>query len=206
MTSGKGLIVTSLGITMAVAGQAVAADVSSYADEKTDYYVGVMGGIAGAHQDVQDPVDDPPYGEDPTITSLGVLAGARWHMGDYVAGGELDIAAALNGDFTDNSFQVNEEKGTAHARLLLGRELGPVTLFAAGGIAAARLRYQSGNTFENATFVGWTVGAGADVRVSDHVSVRAEFLHDDFGNHTFSDDYNGSWTENTVRAAAIFHF
>src|SRR5438309_4272606 len=73
----------------------------------------------------------------------------------------------------------------------LGFAAGPVLFYGTGGLAATNLNYQAlfTDTFatahENAGVEekrkGWIAGGGAEVRLSNHWSIKGEFLHADFG-------------------------
>jgi outer membrane immunogenic protein len=74
----------------------------------------------------------------------------------------------------------------------VGFVLGRVLLYATGGMAVTDLNYQeiftdtfataleTGGVKKNA--VGWTAGGGVEFHVAHHISVRGEYLFDDFGN------------------------
>lgn len=65
--------------------------------------------------------------------------------------------------------------------------LGGMRVFAAGGLAVGQVHaYDSlfGGS-GNGSLAGWTIGGGAEVMISPHWSVRAEYLHVDLGEHAF---------------------
>lgn len=73
----------------------------------------------------------------------------------------------------------------------LGVAAGPVLIYGTGGLAATKMNYQAvfTDTFAAAhenggvdqNRKGWIAGAGAEVRISHHWSIKGEFLHADFG-------------------------
>lgn len=68
---------------------------------------------------------------------------------------------------------------------------GPVFVYGTGGLAVTNVKYQAvfTDTFAtahenggaNGTQSGWAAGAGAEFRVSHHWSMKAEYLHANFG-------------------------
>jgi opacity protein-like surface antigen len=151
---------------------------------------------------------------DGTRGDVGLLAGIRLQQGDWFYGGEFDASLSygsnpdIDGGGCDGTFGFDwcDDQGSMHARAIVGRSFGKVDLFAAGGLAAAFLKYDGLNGTESPTLWGYSLGIGAEYHVNDRVSVRVEGLHDQFTDHTFSDGYNGAWRQNTVRAGAIFRF
>jgi outer membrane immunogenic protein len=73
----------------------------------------------------------------------------------------------------------------------LGVTHGPVLIYGTGGLAMTNLQYQTffSDTFATAkesavvksTQTGWAAGAGAELKVGHHWSVKGEYLYGDFG-------------------------
>ena len=56
------------------------------------------------------------------------------------------------------------------------------------------------------THVGWTVGAGAEFTLADHLSANVEYRYSDYGKQTYDSSNSVSLTDSTVRAGLNYHF
>jgi len=126
---------------------------------------------------------------------FGATVGANAQFDAFVLGAEGDLMwSGLNGSavcvgtpaFTCNANV--EWLGSLRARA--GVALDSVLLFATGGLAVAGGRGTvtppaTGitNAFSD-TYVGWTLGAGVEVAVTEAVSVKAEYGYYDLGSRT----------------------
>ena len=113
--------------------------------------------------------------------------------------GSMSMSASKTGSATypccaPTAFTVTQTVSTDWlftGRGRLGFAAGNFLLYGTGGLAATNLNYQAlfTDTFatahENAGVEekrkGWIAGAGVEVRVSHHWSIKGEFLHADFG-------------------------
>lgn len=190
---------------VAFASAAHSQDVNSMG--KTDFYAGVLGGFGGGTSTVFE-ASGGSFGQTLNPTELGVVAGVRFNHNDWLLGAEADINANLNNSFNvgTNISEFSEADGNGHLRALLGRQMGPVSIFLTGGLAGTHVKYNNiNNGVDDKIMVGWTAGIGAEFAASDNISLRLEGLHDETSS-SFSDGYNGKWVENTVRLGAIFKF
>ena len=75
--------------------------------------------------------------------------------------------------------------GTARARL--GYAFGQFLPYLTGGYAwtHANVSATDGPLSETANYNGWTIGGGAEYGFTERVSVKAEYLHSEFGSHDF---------------------
>ncbi|MFZ2099237.1 MAG: outer membrane beta-barrel protein [Oricola sp.] len=179
------------------------------------FYAGAFAGADFFHGSITDGVPNT-YDYDGTRGDVGFLAGVRLQQGDWFYGGEFDASLSYGSNIDkvgvggcDNTGLMADwcdDKGSLHARAILGRSFDKVDIFAAAGLAGAFLKYDGLGGTESATLWGYSLGVGAEFHVNDKVSLRFEGLHDEFSRHTFNDGYNGKWRQNTVRAGAIFHF
>jgi outer membrane immunogenic protein len=128
----------------------------------------------------------------------GGHAGYDWEWGRFVLG--------LEGDFSGTSISgqtvcpqptltcQHEINWVATLRpragvLVFGNRM---LLYATGGVAFADIDYKETNTTAgqlygtgySKTHTGWTCGAGVEYLVVPHISVRVQFLHDEFGDVT----------------------
>jgi opacity protein-like surface antigen len=150
--------------------------------------------------------------------SSGVLVGYNFETGAIVYGLEGDIAAntaekkfaaqpGLPANEIDNLYAL-------HGRVRLGYDFGAILPFIAGGAVYGRTEQfrqapldSDGDTWSS---VGWTLGAGVDVKVSLPILgpsiLRGEYVYESFPSETF--DLNGprlrtDVANQTVRAALI---
>ncbi|TYR32837.1 porin family protein [Mesorhizobium microcysteis] len=117
----------------------------------------------------------------------GAFGGFQMQNGQFVYGIEGDVNYS-GVDGTDGTF-------TARSRIdgsLRGRAGVAVTddilLYGTAGIAAERLRITedaTGNRDTN-TMIGYTVGGGADVKLTEQVFARGEYRYTDYGSQDFT--------------------
>jgi outer membrane immunogenic protein len=173
----------------------------------------------------------------------GVQAGYNFQNGSFVLGGEVDFGAFnLKDSRTGSGFYLNVGPPPLQfftsttistdwlftARGRLGWAASPGWLFyATGGSALANVksdhsfrdRFATGAISSTSIKAGWTVGAGAELMVSRDWTVKAEYLHVDFGD--VSTDWNvkfpaapsvsgmttsGNLTANIARVGASYKF
>lgn len=102
-------------------------------------------------------------------------------------------------------------------------------VYATGGVARTDLKYTekfrqtydyaSETGSESVTKFGWTAGAGGEWKVGPHISLKAEYLHDDFGKISSRGDlsagtrnpgatllHSADLTANVVRVGANWRF
>jgi outer membrane immunogenic protein len=159
----------------------------------TGLYVGVFAGGASGTVDWTSQYSDEGLGESPE-GSLdvdgwfgGVAVGANFQTGMFVLGVEGDIAWADisgEGDIVDSTSIASlnvDYLGTLRARA--GVAFDSVLLYATGGFA-----YGTGSVGiteldgvidanEDATFTGYAVGLGAEVAVTENISIKGEYLY-----------------------------
>ncbi len=74
---------------------------------------------------------------------------------------------------------------TGATRARLGYSFGRVLVYGAGGVAYQDREFQRFGDKDSKTAVGWTVGGGVETAVTDNLTIRAEYRHDDFGKDKF---------------------
>lgn len=180
--------------------------------------------------DIINPVPIPfsTFGLDsePSGGSVGVTVGYNSVMdGGAVFGVEGDLSASFVGDtiyddFADyrgrpgNTIAVDTDySGTFRGRL--GFAADQFMPYLTAGIAFAHTTvtptdYDVTPISDEATTFGWTAGAGFEVAASDTISVKAEYLYTDLGEHTWFEGelYSSTShsTSHTIRAGVNFHF
>ncbi|MGC4077563.1 MAG: outer membrane beta-barrel protein [Rubrivivax sp.] len=142
----------------------------------------------------------------------GAYAGYNTDLNGIVFGVESDIGKA-SGEATG----VEGEDGiysatidwTAHLRGRVGVSVQQALFYLAGGAAIAGATLDTTAGSSQATYLGWTVGAGVDFAVTQNAVLRLEYLHDNFGTATFDDDgtdQDVDLVSDTVRAGFSFKF
>lgn len=145
----------------------------------------------------------------------GVTLGANMQMdGGLVAGIEGDYSlASADASFTNTDYGFTatarlQSLGTLRGRL--GFSAGNVLIYGTGGLAMGQLEGQIDDTYgsdvvtttDTASYFGWTAGAGAEVAVSDTMSLKGEALYYDLGSQgmTFNEG-SGGWNPITNDSA-----
>ncbi len=141
---------------------------------------------------------------------IGAYGGYNFELGNnVVVGGEADLLWDDVKGSSDAFGSVNQTwESTLRARA--GYSFGRVLAYGTGGIAASGATVESGAFSNSATHWGWTLGAGAEAAVTDHITARIEYQYADFGSQlyrtgidTASDiDFNSG----TVRAGLGYKF
>lgn len=147
-------------------------------------WTGAYGGISLGYGDY----DFDPSSSDGMI--YGLHAGYDHDFGSFVLGGELEYQAH---DFdTDAGFSSDS---ATRLKLRAGYDAGNTLIYAvAGGVNV------DSNMGDD---TGYTVGLGAEYKVTDKVSVGAEYLYDDISDFNDSgEDYTG----NSISARVNYRF
>ena len=191
---------------------AMAADIAPAPDMLS--WDGVYGGIVGGYtwnsaavgdvtfQDNGGPLVKTPihYSTDVDGGELGGTLGFNYQTGALVLGVEGDIsyawASGSNSKYKqDADFSSDTELswfGTA--RLRSGYAFDRALVYVTGGLAYGDVegKLHDGydgeviHTNDNNGMWGWTLGGGLEYAVTDHVSVKGEYLYYDLGNENFS--------------------
>lgn len=114
----------------------------------------------------------------------GSFAGAQNQSGSIVYGAEGDVNySGLRGD--DGGVESRSGvDGSLRARL--GYSVTPdVLVYGTGGVAAQKLRVEQGGEEDSKGMVGYTVGAGTDIKLTNNVFGRVEYRYTDFGSKEF---------------------
>lgn len=190
------------------------------------FYIGVHGGYAVGLAD-HDPIT-PPDRNDIDLSGLfgGIQAGVNFYLSDSVVGGiEADLSLAnitgtieniLTPGLTpvlglDSTHTINWQ-GSLRARL--GFDAGTVLPYLTAGVAFANAEHISDNngtvTSDTQTHLGWTVGAGIEVKATEDISLSLEYRYSDFGSRSYDtgapDVLPITLTTHSIRAGLNFHF
>ena len=149
----------------------------------------------------------------------GLFAGVNFQDGNLVYGLEGDFGIANvtgEGGNTDPEEEYYYDLNwNAHARGRVGFASGQVLLFVAGGLAFASHtlteEYIGGMSGSDTQLhVGLSVGAGVELALTENLTVRAEYLYDDYGTKTYlfenTDEYDAFLTAHTVRVGVSVGF
>lgn len=152
------------------------------------FYAGVFAGYASGDNDWTALGAGPPSAGTVDISGAfgGVYAGYNWQVDQFVLGLEGSVALA---NLTSSWFTMGITEATldvnalASARARVGVAFDPVLLYVAGGFAAAQYDGELiPPGFEAEGWVsGFTVGAGAEIKLADAWSARAEYTYSEFG-------------------------
>jgi outer membrane immunogenic protein len=202
------------------------------------FYVGAQVGHAWSEIDTRASFADLNEAGDFEADGLvgGAHAGFNYQFGSVVVGVEGDIeAAGIDGErrFADlfgaglvDTLAVESQinvQGSIRARL--GLALDRALIYATGGVALAHVENTYTTTFNPAVPVspdvesfestewGWTLGAGLEYAVTDHLTGRVEYRYTKFDTirNAPSDDNPGPLFDNdaeqhTVRAGVSYRF
>jgi outer membrane immunogenic protein len=175
-----------------------AAAPTSPAYDWSGFYVGVHGGYAAGNLSVTDTnggVNPGPFSYKTSGGFGGAQVGYNWQISSFVIGAEGDLSYLVN----SGSGIIGSANAAAHQNLTLGSgmladatvrlglAIGPALLYAKGGGAwftgaATQATTNPGyQTTGTGSFAGWAVGGGAEYQLSPSISLKAEYLHYDFG-------------------------
>lgn len=159
---------------------------------------------------------------------LGGQIGYNYRFGNVVAGVEADLSYIDSGEAGvapasggSTSFAVSSDYlGTLRGRV--GYAFDRVLLYGTAGAAFTDLdgtfTATAGGMSEMASFSktvwGWTAGVGAEVMVTDRISVKTEYLYADFGDVDFNvndamgvfSDANVDLSRHIFRVGLNYHF
>jgi outer membrane immunogenic protein len=142
----------------------------------------------------------------PSGIAGGVQAGYNWQNGGpWVFGLEGDIqATGAEETFAPWKFS-NPWFGTLRGRV--GYALSNVLFYGTGGLAFGELRATTFGLSESHTNLGWTLGAGAEMRFAPNWSAKVEYLYVDLANSNFviTGASNG-YRFGLIRAGVNYHF
>jgi outer membrane immunogenic protein len=207
----KKLFLTTVSV-LALSRAALAADLETKAPRYqapppaywTGSYLGIQGGFV--RQDGSFDLVDAnsffalgPHNESKLGGTVGGVLGYNWQLGNFVYGLEGDWnwlggKATTDGVISRTSFGVD---WLATARGRAGLAVDATLLYFTGGLAFGHAKdtvtgFNSVNGVpfdsfsQNATKVGWTVGAGIEQKLSTNWSAKAEFRYVDLGSSTVS--------------------
>lgn len=139
---------------------------------------------------------------------VGVQAGYNFHLSDNLVGGLEGNIDWLNetGSYGGETQTINWE-GSIRARL--GVDAGQFMPYVEAGVAFANSTYATSSSSVSNNHTGWTVGAGVEFMLADHLSANVEYRYSDYGTQTYTtSSYTNKvhLTDSTVRLGLNYHF
>ena len=154
------------------------APVSSWAGPYAGVHLGY--GFSGS-------VHDRTYSNDISTNGWlgGVFGGFNMQNGQFVYGGEADVN--YSGIDGSNAGQNARARIDGSLRARAGVALNDdVLVYGTAGVAAERLRVDvPGVGRDTNMMLGYTVGVGTDVKLTEEVFARGEYRYTDYGSKTF---------------------
>ena len=135
----------------------------------------------------------------------GAQAGYNWQSGQFVYGLEGDNQASGASDtFAPWKFS-NPWFGTARGRV--GYGFNNILVYATGGLAFGEVKAETFGLSESHTSIGWTLGAGAEIGLSQNWSAKVEYLYVDLNDHNFSiTGVPNNYQFGMLRVGVNYHF
>ncbi len=130
----------------------------------------------------------------------GVNVGANFTLTDGIVAGVVgDIAwSDISGSYDGQDYSID---WLGSVRGKLGFDAGAFMPYFTGGAAFAGVNLDD----NKATHLGWTVGAGVDVALSENMNFTAEYRYSDYGSAEH-DGYDVGLRSSTVTAGISFKF
>ncbi len=121
---------------------------------------------------------------EPSGVNGGIQGGYNWQFGQFVIGGEADIQASGASDtFAAWKFS-NPWFGTLRGRA--GFAMNNILIYGTGGLAFGNVRAEVLNLTETHSAAGWTLGAGAEIGITQNWSAKAEYLYVNLNDNQFA--------------------
>ena len=220
-----------------VAAQEPAPVVAAPAFSWTGFYGGAQIGGSWSDTDLKgrylgsDGAWSPKQGFSPDPSGFigGIYAGYNYDLGNNIVvgvdtdwvWGDMDESDSR----TYNVGQTNEfkldgklkEKWAGSTRARVGYAVDRWMPYIAGGVAYAKVdshfRVKNADSTisysDSDTLTGWTIGAGFDYAMTDHIILRAEYRYTDFGDEDYSKNnikYNVDYKTNDFRVGVAYKF
>ena len=113
-----------------------------------------------------------------------VFGGYNLQHGQFVYGAEADAGYGnTKGNNATNRSEIGLD-GSLRARAGVA-VTNDVLLYGTAGLAAADMSIREGGKTANKVNLGYTVGAGTDVKVTEQVFARGEYRYTDYGTEAF---------------------
>lgn len=137
----------------------------------------------------------------------GVQAGFNFAADRVILGVEADVM--LTGINAKSYTYTFTQKWVGSGRLRLGYTINSLMIYGTGGFALSSMDFQSLGQNASTGLTGWVAGAGAEMFVTQNVSLRGEYLYYSLGQAQFnlvSGPVFATTTTNIVRVGANYKF
>ena len=177
----------------------------------TGFYIGLHGGYGWGNLNDNDASDDVFDNADVQGAVIGGQLGVNWQWNNFVLGVEGD--AGWSGIDTTDEFDDNAANGEdmgfdylASVRGRLGLGFDRFMIYGTGGVGFTSFSTDGIADSGEDTQIGWVAGGGAELLVTDNVSLGAEYLHYEFDD-TFDDgDTNVGTSADVIRGRVNVKF
>lgn len=144
-------------------------------------YLGLQGGFAASDTDVEGVGDLDGEG-----AVGGVFGGFNAQTGQFVYGVEGDVGYSGAEDETPDNTVGTQDGVEGALRARLGYAVTDnVLIYGAAGGAAKQMTVAEGAESDKKGMLGYTVGAGTDVKITDQIFARGEYRFNDYGSEDF---------------------
>lgn len=137
----------------------------------------------------------------------GLQAGFNFTADKLVLGVEADVM--LTGINAKSYTYTFTQKWLGSGRLRLGYQLNSLMIYATGGIAGSTMNFSNFGLSESTNLGGWVAGAGAEMFVTQNISLRGEYLYYSLGQAAFTTlrgPVLATTSTNLVRLGANYKF
>lgn len=128
------------------------------------------------------------FGETGPNNTQGFLGGGQigfnFTADKFVLGLEADVM--LTGINAKSYTYTFNQRWLGSGRLRLGYTMNSLMLYATGGLALSSLEFKNYALTESTNLTGWVAGVGAEMFVTQNVSLRGEYLYYSLGQASFS--------------------
>jgi hypothetical protein len=147
--------------------------------QPNDWYIGLQ--VGPATGDVTPEIPDTAFPETEADGNFyGVHAGVQRSFGTFQAGVEIDYNTASDALGSDDNASEADFDTLAHLKLRAGAHLGRAFLYGTAGLAYASGTIESFGVATDVSDTAPFYGLGADVMVSESISIGGEVLVHDF--------------------------
>ncbi len=164
-------------------------------------YLGAMLGYTWAEYSVEglNDVDDNGY-------VAGAYTGFNFQSGSLVFGVEGDFASVGLDESSGGTSVETDMIGSVRGRV--GYAFDRVLAYGTGGVAFANVTADDGAVSDDNWHSGYTLGAGVEAAMTDHILARVEYLYSDFGEESYdlTTDTDVDLTSHTIRAGLGYKF
>jgi outer membrane immunogenic protein len=130
-----------------------------------------------------------------------VYGGYNMQSGQLVYGAEADVSYnGADGDAGTGLTGKNGVNGSIRGRL--GYDLNPFMIYGTAGLAVGNHELRSAAGKDDATAVGYTVGAGVEALVTDNITTRLEYRYTDYQSKDFNlggTNYSRGFDDHSVK-------